>query len=438
MKSSRKLTSFVLLAVLLLGLQSCQDKVYEKHTYMANVPVYMSFDEWRNMGVTTTSPRQLERPGKLYLKDQVLYIVEIGQGLHIIDNSNPAAPLNIGFMEIPGAVDLAIKGSVLYADSHVDLLAIDISDPLSPQLIDREENVFTVGWTLANFDDAYPLAKVDPNLGIVIGWQVEEVTEIIDVQFNNWGWETWGGPAVFTADASIAEVNMSTGVTSPSSAGLGGSMARFTITGDQLYTLDQESIVVFDVSNEKDPVKGTTVAVDREVETIFPSGDRLFLGTTTGMVIYSISTPSNPSYISTFEHVTACDPVVVQGDLAYVTLRSGTECWNSVNSLDVVDISNIANPQLIVSHDMSNPHGLGVDGSTLFLCDGWDGLKVFDVTDPQAIPSQQLSHYPNINAFDVIPVNDVLIMIGADGLYQYDYTDVNNVVQLSVIPVTNF
>lgn len=85
---------------------------------------------------------------------------------------------------------------------------------------------------------------------------------------------------------------------------------------------------------------------------------------------------------------------------------------------------------------MYNPHGLGIDNSVLFICDGDAGLKVYDATDLENIDKNLLAHFPGIKAYDVIPLGGVLMMIGADGLYQYDYTDQDSMVLLSSIPVT--
>jgi hypothetical protein len=82
-----------------------------------------------------------------------------------------------------------------------------------------------------------------------------------------------------------------------------------------------------------------------------------------------------------------------------------------------------------------NPHGLGIDDKILFVCDGDAGLKVFDATDPMEIHLHQLAHFPDIKSYDVIPMEGVLMMIGADGLYQYDYTNLSNLHLISQIPV---
>ena len=103
----------------------------------------------------------------------------------------------------------------------------------------------------------------------------------------------------------------------------------------------------------------------------------------------------------------------------------------------MVSIKEIAEPEELKAYPMEGPYGLGIDGSTLFICDGDAGLKVFDVTDPLAITDHQLAIFPDIFGYDVIPVKDVLLMIGDDGLYQYDYSDVTDIKLLSKIEVRN-
>ena len=48
---------------------------------------------------------------------------------------------------------------------------------------------------------------------------------------------------------------------------------------------------------------------------------------------------------------------------------------------------------------------------------------------------KQLEHRKDFNAYDVIPYKDVLILIGSDGLYQFDYSDPKNLKQLSRLTI---
>jgi hypothetical protein len=96
-----------------------------------------------------------------------------------------------------------------------------------------------------------------------------------------------------------------------------------------------------------------------------------------------------------------------------------------------VDISDPLRPFLKVSYGMQSPYGLGIDGNMLFVCD--DGLKIFDASDPLQIGARQLNYFTGINGFDVIPYNNILILISSDGLYQYDYSDIQDIKLISAL-----
>ena len=145
----------------------------------------------------------------------------------------------------------------------------------------------------------------------------------------------------------------------------------------------------------------------------------LFLGSMSGMFIYDISKPDVPQFVSEFRHGTACDPVVVDENYAYITLRAGNSCGAFESSLQIVDIKDIANPVLKKSYKMDGPYGLGLKNEKLFICDGDSGLKVYDKTDVNNMV--MLNHFKNINTFDVIPLENHLLMIGKDVLQQYSY-----------------
>lgn len=217
--------------------------------------------------------------------------------------------------------------------------------------------------------------------------------------------------------------------------GVGGSLARFAIVDDYLYTVSNSNLKVFDISQAPLPRQVQDVKLGLNIETIFPYKNMLFIGSRTGMHIYDNTNPLQPVFVSQYQHVESCDPVVVQGNYAYVTLRSGTPCRFGSNLLDVIDISNPRSPSPVQSIPMLNPHGLGIDGDVLFVCEGEHGLKVFDATNPARLVEKQF--IKGIRTYDVIPRNKVLLVVGRDGLMQYDYSDVNNPKLLSMIPLAN-
>lgn len=216
-------------------------------------------------------------------------------------------------------------------------------------------------------------------------------------------------------------------------AGKGGSMAKFTIANDHLFLINEKELLIYDIANEASPQEVGNLEVDFGIETVFSLNDLLFIGSINGVYIYNISNPSSILYLSHYEHITSCDPVVALDDIAYSTLNSQSNCrWqNGANQLDVIDISNIVDPQLIKSYSMEDPKGLAIDGNYLFVCNGYGGLEIFDASLPYNL--QRISGVTGIESYDVILHNNVLILIGKDGLFQYNYEDIYNLELLSNI-----
>jgi hypothetical protein len=216
---------------------------------------------------------------------------------------------------------------------------------------------------------------------------------------------------------------------SPEAGGvsMGGSTAKFTIAGEYLYTLDQNSITTFHIRSESEIVLVGQLSVWRnDLETIFPYGGYLFVGSTTGVLIFSIRDPANPAEVSEFRHFVSCDPVVVQGNYAYSTLRGGNQCGNSLNQLDIIDISEITNPTLVKSYQLSGPKGLAINGNCLYVCD--NGVKVLDVSDHNNI--RMINHINNIPANDVIFFNNQLLVTADDGFYQFNVANCGDITEL--------
>lgn len=218
-----------------------------------------------------------------------------------------------------------------------------------------------------------------------------------------------------SACSSDGVSNDSSNTISPGTPGKGGSTARFTLANGHLYTVDKRTLHVFSLNEPANPTKVARTDVNTWVETIFPRGNHLFIGTRFGMHIYDINTPATPKELSRVTHIYSCDPVVADDKYAYVTLRSvPNNCGRDINQLDVINIENLQKPVLKKTYPMSSPKGLGIDENLLYLCD--DGLKVFDAQNPENL---RLKQHFKIEADDVIPLEGHLIVVGADGLYQY-------------------
>jgi hypothetical protein len=402
---------------------SCEDTTYKEYT--GNKPVYLSYADLRT-SIALEQNVPVKNPGKIYFKDNYIFIVEELKGIHVFDNSNPASPVNRVYVKLPGVVDISISGSTLYADSFVDLVVLDLQDINAIHEVNRIKDILP--YTVPPVENEYPMSYVDQEKGVVVEWELKKIREKVDQQYNPY-------PIFWERGAFKDMVNVtgaSSGV-SGSGVGVGGSMARFGIKGNVLYILEKNNLNVFDITTKSSPVKVTEVYPGWQVETMFLTEKTMFLGTTTGMVTFDITNPLSPKSKTFFTHARSCDPVIVDDTLAYITLRTGTTCGGVQNSLSVVNVKNLSSPTLISTYAMTNPFGLGKDGDLLFICDGSAGLKVYDASNPRTITSHLIYTYSNIRAYDVIPIGNVLILVGDDGLYQYDYSNVQSIKLLSSI-----
>ncbi|MDH3708627.1 MAG: hypothetical protein OER04_02000 [Cyclobacteriaceae bacterium] len=423
----RNLGAAALITILLaigISMISCTDNCENSETYVYLEPVYTTAAEVR-ASYASLEPRGLENPGKIYRKDHYLFINEFGKGIHIFNNNDKTNPQALSFLNIPGSFDVAVKGNIMYVDSFVDLLVLDISDPTEVKLIKRLENV-------VEFVEFNGFWSTEQN-GFVTDFVEIETVQVYDCD-EGFAFPQVGGGGVWLSLDQVNRGFQSAAEASPGS-GLGGSFARFAIYQDYLYVVDNWSMHVFDVNTLTDPARLSTIELGWGIETIFPYNDKLFIGSNTGMQIFDNSAPQSPQFLSTFNHAQACDPVVAQGHYAYVTLRSGNACFGITDQLDVIDISNIQQPLLVKTYLMESPHGLAIDDDLLFLCEGEYGLKVFNVADKEAINDNLLSHLPSIPAYDVIAIDSHLILVGAQGIYQFDYSNPEELKLLSVISI---
>jgi hypothetical protein len=405
---------------------SCEDSNYKE--YKGYAPVYLTYKDLRS-SVSEKQNVDMKNPGKIYFKDNYIFIVEELKGIHVFDNSNPASPVKKTFVNLPGVVDISISGYIMYADSYVDLVVLDVQNIDNIKEVGRITDIFP--YTVPQCKNDFPAAYVDKEKGVVLNWDLRTIKERVYNNSNHY-------PVYYLKESALMDNAYSSGAStgvSGSGVGIGGSMARFGIKDKVLYAIDQNTLKVFDITNKTIPVKVNDMYPGWNVETMFLTGNKMFLGTTTGMAIFDLSNPLSPVSLTFFRHARSCDPVIVDDTLAYVTLRTGTTCGGNLNCLDVVNVKNINLPTMVISYPMTNPQGLGKEGDLLFICDGSAGLKVYDSSDPKQISGNLIFTYPNIKAFDVIPIGEVLILIGDDGLYQYNFSNIKNITLLSTIPV---
>lgn len=414
-------TVFAILFSFIIIFSSClQDTCTSNQTYVKYEPIYISAEAMRTE-LKIESPKPIKSPGKFYYYKNYIMINEPNEGIHIIDNSNPANPNPVAFWNVRGNVDIAIKNDQMYLDQYVDMTTYDVSNFLNPQFLCRRNDVFR-------------LNGFDQDKGYLIEYKRTTVTEEFDCQdlrgeYYFEGDFLWANSAAgtFSPNAEVINPNIL-----DSNTGVAGSYTRFCFNKNYLYTIDQSNLRPFTLNQGGCPVPQSEVNVGWNIETIFPYKDHLFIGSQTGVFIYDASDEARPQFKSNFTHATGCDPVVCDGDLAFVTIHGGTTCNGNINQLDVLDIKNLSNPILLEIYPMKSPNGLALTSTHIYLCD--DGLKILERNDHAKL--KIMAHFPDLKVTDAIVLGEkLLLLIGEGGFYQFDITDPLNPQELSKIAI---
>lgn len=385
--------------------------------------------------VTVESPKDYAEAGKIVTYQNYIFINKPNEGVHVVDNSNPAAPVNLHFINIPGSLDLSIIDDHLYSDMFSALVVFNISDVTQPDLIEdfTVEDVFyynpyrTID-TASGLEESYAYTQyesIDESRGIVTGWEVEIRQEPLEEQIMYLRLE----------DSAFAEATTTVQADGFNEVSTAGSMTRFLPIGRYLYTINFNELVLFSIGDNYQPIRFARLDTGTQAETLFQLNDLLFVGSTTGMLMYDVASPGNPNYLNSIQHFRSCDPVVADENYAYVTLRGGTNCFTETNELQIIDIRNPEELSVVARQVMFNPHGLAIHEDYLLVCDGSAGLKVIDVSNREEPNVLSTDNIPF--AYDIIVDFPSAIVVGEGVLYQYDLSNLPEIVKTNELVLTN-
>jgi hypothetical protein len=424
-------TRLFLLAAFISLFTSCFKDSGTK-TYKIYTPIYQTTQQVR-ASIKNEVPKPINSVGKMVLLGNYIYLNEPQKGIHIIDNSNPAKPINKAFINIPGNENLAIKDNFLYADCFIDLMAIDISNPNNITPKNFINNLFPERRYINGF-------SVDSGK-IIVDWQVRDTTINLDIAE---GQGIWRNGSYITSNVNWMGSSFSSASAASSGKGIGvtGSTSKYAIVDNYLYALTSTQLKTINIAQPDAPKAATTTTVTWGLETVFPFKNNLFLGTQTGMYIYGLSNPEKPNQLSLFVHARLCDPVIADDKYAFVTLHSNNNpsvgsftCFGDLNQLDIIDITDVTKSKWLKSYNLTRPYGLSKDGNLLFICDNEAGLKIFDATDPLNLKTTKTLAIGTTS--DVIALDGIAYVTTSEGLYQFSYKNTNNITLLSKISLKN-
>jgi len=337
------------------------------------------------VGWSSPAPQSgLAYPVNMTLADGRLFVSDQYLGVFVYDVGDPAAPTPVTTIPLKGNRGTAVKDGIVYAneDNALHVLRIVGNSYETVMTLQPEYDVpggGDGGWLEPG------VIQERNGLGCACGQHLELASPL--------------GPA-----------------------SVGSSFATFALVDDFLYRIDYATLVIYDVAVADKPKELKRVDIGWEIETIYPTDNFLLLGGNRGMYIYDRrSDPAAPHEIARIEHVRACDPVVVSGPVAYVTLRGGSVCGNAPDELLCVSMTDPDQPTVIARKELATPFGLAVSEPFLYVSNGLRGYTLLDVARPASpLPIAQWTDW---GTKDFIWSGTTLYVLGFDGLRFFDVSD---------------
>ncbi|MFZ5434364.1 MAG: T9SS type A sorting domain-containing protein [Calditrichota bacterium] len=336
----------------------------------------------------------------LVVEGNYAYIADRISGLRIIDISDPTSPFEVGFYDTPGeATDVKVRNGLAYvADDGRGLRIIDVSNPHAPAEIGFCETNWgsagnvtimdsiafvTSDWTTFSIVDIH-----DPTSPIEVGYwstptSLERVSDVAIygnyVYVSSWGEDFFG----------IRILDISNPVSPTEVASRWGGMGRLIIRGHYLFT--SGGGYIFDIANPVVPIVvgefHTFCWIHRGIDV---NNDYLYIAVNRdGLYIFDISILSSPVAVSNYIPPHSAIDVCIRDTLAYVA--------NDFSVMWIMDISNPSTPQYVgkcpVPELFEGIRGarLTVDENYAYVTARGRGLFIVDVSDP-SVPTQIIQY----------------------------------------------
>jgi hypothetical protein len=375
--------------------------------------------------VKISEPQPLKNIYSVIKYKHFLIAISKYKGIHIIDNSNPASPINFKFIEFPFESEVIIENDILFLYSSSMFFKFSTNLLSSLNLLEAIK-------LDCNTNSPSSAPKNQMAIGYEYKYYKSSTNQLVKKEFS-FGFYNYNFSSSYEFDYDsslkydISNNIKGTNITLTSGSNVSnntfstsaiGSTSKICIAKNILYVLDMGYVYTVDLRNSS--MQLLDCMPSRGFETLHPNGDYLYIGANNGMYIYHIKN-AKPEFISVYQHIQSCDPVVVEGNLAYLTLRSGTRCMNQINQLEIIDIADKSNPKVLRTYPMSNPYGLALTSEHLYICDGEEGLKIFPrVPNSWDIKAKDFTQAKSVWLKDLIITGNQIMTYNINHIYQFE------------------
>jgi len=354
------------------------------------------------------------------------YVMVQFQGLRIYDISAPSLPVLVG--SYPENGQIIVKGDRVYLARDYGIDVLDVSDPAAPVSLGffQGEEFLTfpmVGWELVG-DVIYMASS---QVGLML-FDVNDPANIVQL-------ETYGGffevHGVLLANEHIYVRGFGLevlDVSDPRSPTLAYTLDDVSLyqnsaaSGSLMYLVDSDEFSIFDISNpsEMNLVGSVAMGFPRgEYRDVHIADGRAYLSTDGSVEVIDIADPANPTYLGTYSILNARKAETI-GDIGYVASFSG---------LHILDVSEPGSPEVGFVATVGSARSVVVEQGLAYIADefldqasGTSGLRIVDVSDPT---SPELIGSVNLIGPTLDLVVDQGLVYTADGFFGFHVVDVS-------------
>jgi hypothetical protein len=330
------------------------------------------------------------------------YLADQSAGVHIIDITDLGNPQLVStYLSSP--LTLGVSGNYLYVgaqprtintnDVAGGLHIVDASDPANPQRITRYDAMDVVhGVTLlgnyAYVVDGTMLSVIDVadpmNPTLAGGYLVEK--DARDVALS-------GGYAYVADGLAGLEVFDVSVLSNPRRVGglfLGGAANSVAVAGNHAFVVSTGALNIIHISNPAAPRPIASYYTRDDARNVTLSGNFAYVASKSGtnragggLHVIDIRDPANPGLWGRYVRSNAVD-VTVAGNYAYLTTEPQRDggAIRVPGALDVLDITIPSNPTRVGRYVMTEQTlGVAVAGDYAYVADGHAGLHVINVSN---------------------------------------------------------
>jgi hypothetical protein len=316
-------------------------------------------------------------PRNVLVSQHIAYIAASSAGIRIVDVTDAANPIEIGWFDTQNALGLDVSGSYLYVADDASLKILNIANPSQPELV-GECNIPNNGRYIRSVVVHGSYAYVAADYYGVRIINVEDPSEPYQVGMFQCTAEdlriAW--PYLFVASYEFLVLDISN-PTSPIQIGCCPDDSyinnRIDILGNLAFTSDSDyEINIIDISVPQTPTFLSQWYLPEFPYNICAYGSKIYVPTETRIIIYDIQNPAAPTITGSLSSNAVS--IDVMNDIAYVCEGGG---------LLVVDVSDSSNPQEIAALDRTGSiFDVAVFDSYMYLPITGHGLRIFDISTP--------------------------------------------------------